>query len=1096
MQIRSFINSLNEKGNQHPCLTEILLHVTKVEADNYRDAFYEIALTLNRLIKASKETETFDKHFLQKVIGTISTAADKQQYQRKTLEAILRYAQNTFGLSTAKVPQITEIRRDPLSLTLNHQVNANKAIKLFEAIKKDTEYPVKLQSWQQEFGRLAVILYLYEGVSQLSNVADVMRNYKVFYVGNIIYLQAPITNNTNTGVKKASSNEQRYIIGQYTALLFQLFLQKLKNDLNVIKPLNLESTVKSLSSRILLSFIKKYLSALNENISDSVTITALKSYRLTYWLLHKGAFQTRLLLKMQGATSLSEAGFIRLITNKAVLQLDNDMQGEPANGLEKDSAFLNGLLINDGLKKEAYLDIKHSVKLIKELIALIQKPSNWTNKKIADVNKAYEAEQQKIPKKYVVADSVEIKLKTESFKNNFYVSLYGKWVLHLLKYGGVKKATLTFRTIKGYASTLLKPFFIIFNDVDFSRLDDETLLEKLNLVAEIIPDTKQRYVYYLANYIQNIEVIPGFYAGKLDVISTTSLVDANILSVSQMETLLTKLHSAGEAHYDAILLLCLGFYTGMRRGEVCYIRLSDFEITQTNNAYDISIKIVPTMNRSLKSRAGTRSLQLGAFWPKRWLALLKHKLELKMSGGFTKSTLLFDKNVNMELSLISTQLRDYLVDKSFRYHNLRHSFVCWQFYRIILQQQLQKHKPTLPPFLLDDYFSEHSCQDARVALGLQDNSRKSVYALCAIVGHSEPQITFSSYFHLNEFFSYLISSSQLILKQVALSRLVRRAKIDETLSDDSFVDAIKFNFSDEADFNWQLSDLVLNSELLNIQNVQLKNHLTIPCLTQMERGFSFIGKLDIAESGLAIDKGNKYTIEESWLRILEQASLETQREYPKHGKKRITKYPDLPHSKQQLRSDKKISYKRDIYEKLKNKAQFLLDNNEIDESEILSSLTGFKGLLVAQAWLIQFKEPEEYLKFLEITEMLFIKEVRVNSNLYLPKSSKYKVAAIKKIWGCEPTLWQPEPPKVKNKLIKQPKYWPKEAEKGLMWLWFETERENGKVQKQTVVMNFIHFLIIACKTRLMIKKLNAQADMPAEASEKLITFEDEMDIEF
>ncbi len=356
-------------------------------------------------------------------------------------------------------------------------------------------------------------------------------------------------------------------------------------------------------------------------------------------------------------------------------------------------------------------------------------------------------------------------LNSSEYEQIFYVYLFGSWLVDLLQRGGIKKKLLEYKTIRDYATAPLNAFMIVFADLHFLQLDEEELTEKLNEVAQLMTPTRRGSLYYLAVFIQNLDLVPDFLASSLDIRSESSAVNANIISVPQTERLLEQTR---ERVTIIILLFCFGFYTGTRRSEAKFIRVSDFDLLERDGQIHISIKNVPTRVRGLKSRAGTRTVQLNAFWPQRWLALLAQKNQRARINGFTLTSRLFDGNVDELFAFISKLVRGYLHDDTFRYHNLRHSFVCWQYYRLLLQPRLTSKQVALPRCLAHNYFADSTCQAARQYLGLPVITRKLVYALSAIVGHSDPQITFGSYHHLRDLYSYLLVANCLNFEQKAL----------------------------------------------------------------------------------------------------------------------------------------------------------------------------------------------------------------------------------------------------------------------------------------------------------------------------------------
>lgn len=1057
MEISTYITSLSST-NEHPLLLEVMQHISLEERESYRQVFLYVTRMLTVNIHEDAEKNSFELGYLKRVIKTFSDEVEEQTRQRQILEAILRYAVNNYGMSAAKIPQVIKLQRDAPSLAPVVLLQARHAIDLYQKVQADLEYPSKFDDRNLEAGRLAAVLFLFEAVPSLDEVLDVITHFNLFYVGKEIFL-------SSTDPERDSS---RFAIQLYTSLLFQLYQRSTEVLVTIGQGGKKQGSM--LNKKLLLKSIEQYFCFITNNSTYKLSKADLINYRNIFWTIRCSPVEAKFYLQRSKSTLLPSSVLVRLLTNKACPQ---KLSGSSESNNELDPTNVQLLLRKlTSRSEQSHLAVKQAQQLVKDLVTFIKKPqqrkrtdNETDNKSVAEVDTLNAKE---LKNHHLIATSlISSKLQEPDYSTNFYVYLLGCWILDLLKNGGLRKSTLRLSTIRNYVAETSNKFLMVFSDINFLETDAEILTEKLNKVASIMPAKACGSLYYLALFIQKLDLVQDFFASDLEIKLGAGQVNANVVSVPQFELLAEYLYSKGSQYSDAILLMCMGFYTSMRRQEAKQIRISDFELLNISGRTDITVKVVPTEERNLKSRSGTRRIHLNAFWPTKWLELLADKVKLALAYGVSKSDLLFGHDSNQLFSFVSKLLRDYLRDEGFRYQNLRHSFVCWQFYRLVLQPKIIKTQHPIPAFIDHDYFCDAACIELRKHLGLAHNTRKSIYALCSLVGHSDPQTTFGSYLHLRDLYLRMLIADTVKLDQKALSRLVSRAKLDEQFTRDFPPGAISYVslYGQETLGINPLPDLQEMS-LLNMRQIKLDLPFNLPALYQIERSLAYIQTLRADDIVAVGDDKERIIVEGAWLTQLDRSCQYVQRYYPRRGR-RLNLRPLMPKAKHQLRADKKISKSRVLFEDLRSFTQQALDSGKLDDASIIKGLEAFKGLLVAEELTIQFKNTIELISFLRVCKNILPPYIKAIATIYYPENNKGQTNTCEFLnsWSQALGEFNVEIRHSKFESISKTEYWSRHLEHGVVWLYFAyTDGESE--QRASVTMHFIHFLVVACQTRL------------------------------
>jgi len=199
-----------------------------------------------------------------------------------------------------------------------------------------------------------------------------------------------------------------------------------------------------------------------------------------------------------------------------------------------------------------------------------------------------------------------------------------------------------------------------------------------------------------------------------------------------------------------LVILILGFYTGMRRREVIASRICD--VTRTGKQ---EFLVRANMARKLKSINATRRLAIGVQIPEKHLKEINSLITFRLDHGATKGDYLFnlseieDIYINEKLIFEHIQfvLQSITGDPYTRFHHLRHSCGTWALWRwsSLHLKTTDDWEGVLPTFDRNQLEREY------VALfGKYDESypsEKLLYELARMLGHSSPGMSLEHYAH-------------------------------------------------------------------------------------------------------------------------------------------------------------------------------------------------------------------------------------------------------------------------------------------------------------------------------------------------------------
>jgi len=351
--------------------------------------------------------------------------------------------------------------------------------------------------------------------------------------------------------------------------------------------------------------------------------------------------------------------------------------------------------------------------------------------------------------------------------------LVPRWVHSMLTQGGKNKAKLALTTIKGYLSSTGKRLMASSGEADIAGLDVAGFEDLYWLVLDdaesgslkrAIAKGLSEFHYFLEN--EKFYSAPSLSESLVLGVGNAGIsVDANIISLDEYEQCLDALQkdlALNAYHKDlgliAALMFVIGFRCGTRRSEVLKLRLADYHPSSR-----AELLVRPWSNRRLKTKSSTRKLPIHALLTKTELKMLDdlYGKRCQQEGGGRRDSYLFalpedGKDSISEESVfqqIHRVMRSVIGDPQLRYHHLRHSFATWTTLRLFLSD-LEIIPELFPEQPKTGEWLDQSAQ-FRVELYLsRSTTRKHLYAVASLLGHSGPEMSLQHYIHCMDLIAY------------------------------------------------------------------------------------------------------------------------------------------------------------------------------------------------------------------------------------------------------------------------------------------------------------------------------------------------------
>lgn len=346
-------------------------------------------------------------------------------------------------------------------------------------------------------------------------------------------------------------------------------------------------------------------------------------------------------------------------------------------------------------------------------------------------------------------------------------ALIPRWGKMLLKSGGYSGQALEISSVYKYISSAGRRIAMFVGSDDLLELGPEGLARVYEEVLDDAVSLGNRK--YLAKALATFHrfLVAEYGVAELDtrevlgIGAMRSPVDANVITLDEFYAIRKKIETDPEllaygSDYVEIawLMFTLGFRCGFRRMEALCVRLSDVHWSERPE-----ILIRPWANRTLKSKSSTRKSPLAALLDEAELARLERWFRTRLERAESKQEMLFvvptsDKAAISQSFLmprIHAAMRAVTGDRTLRFHLLRHAFCSWTLLRMLMGTR---------PFEPERYFSKHpqTCEWLRQdspkikerVLGTGAATRKLVYAVMNMLGHSCVRITLEHYFHFSD----------------------------------------------------------------------------------------------------------------------------------------------------------------------------------------------------------------------------------------------------------------------------------------------------------------------------------------------------------
>ncbi len=720
------------------CITQIGQQESK---QHVRSEFEYVVKCMTNLANHNQDPDRFETAYLQRVISKFRSDVEVQTLELKLLEVILLHALNEHQIESVKVPAIIELNRDKPFIRPDAMVRINAAAKLLEILKREQFNPTKLEDHAAIVGRLVLHLYFIEHVETLQLALRLIYSAKPLqYIDGVVCLELD-----------EPDAQCRYVLSEPGAIWWLHWLS-IKDE----HALNHRKTASY--------YISAYLQKIDDWRYPSVSLPTLKLLRKTDLSLRISPIHFSYVTKFIKSTSLNRTAFLRILTDKKV----------PQDGLRPDVNQEMTVREKRSWEQQAFMSRYATVASqeaeLKRMLDLLKPKGDKHVSGRLDVSRN---------------ELIHIFTTWLSDNQNAYspyLWLLMAWTKALLTDGGRIKKILKPATIIDYVQSIGPTFLAIFCEYKIGELEPDDWVDLLNeLGLSIHSPQRKGLIIYLASYLRNSGLVPDLAVNQLEVAVNNISVDANMVSPQHVDMIIQYLMKQDGIFYrETILLLCLCYFSGLRRNEAAYIQLADFTFAEDKSGpVDMYVRL--NVKRGLKSKAARRVLPLDALWPAEYLELLRNKVMYRRQQTLSPTSSIFEDRRQCEKAyfLITDLLHQITGDQRLRIHHLRHSFANWQWFRLnpsILvraRQQLTLFKHPI--------FAPEQVDKLHARLGLQISSRKGMYVLCHLLGHADPAMTIGSYLRLRDLAGYLLLNAGTTIKDKQLTQTLGRTKVQNRL---------------------------------------------------------------------------------------------------------------------------------------------------------------------------------------------------------------------------------------------------------------------------------------------------------------------------
>jgi integrase len=378
-------------------------------------------------------------------------------------------------------------------------------------------------------------------------------------------------------------------------------------------------------------------------------------------------------------------------------------------------------------------------------------------------------------------------------------ALFGGFALRLFKTSNDNNVKMAVSTTKAYVfSVSIRLGGLIGHSIsEFGSAQWTTLYEEALADSET-PGVRRKLVRVLREFHRYLELEhlaePINSAEIFGIGSGLVPVDANIVTDQEFESIrdrfaqgsVTALPSLTSAQDDdrlaelAWLILTLAYRCGLRRMEVLKIELMDV----LHHMFP-ELLVRPNEYRTLKTKSSTRKLPLYALLTAEESERLKQwcQKRLEEEKNTPYSDFLFSlpkrghKFVPQEglFKLLHLVMREVTGDESLRFHHLRHSFASRMFVLFAVNSTKCKARviATLPGYATA---FDNADQLRRALFGESGTTRRLVWAICCLLGHSGPDVSLEHYIHhLDILLSEALAKEEIAPSTAAVIQAARKS---------------------------------------------------------------------------------------------------------------------------------------------------------------------------------------------------------------------------------------------------------------------------------------------------------------------------------
>ncbi len=332
-------------------------------------------------------------------------------------------------------------------------------------------------------------------------------------------------------------------------------------------------------------------------------------------------------------------------------------------------------------------------------------------------------------------------------------------------------------TVRQYINTIGNRLYEQLGDIRYIDLDSNFIEDVYIQVLEDIYSRGlrrkvSRLLYDFHCYIvKQYDVVVIDYGAVLGDMYALSPVDANLIFIDEFKLLLNVLDESDLIlnHQKLVtatkIISILGYKCGLRRSEVLKLRIIDIY-----GSYTPMLLVRPHFDRRLKTFSSNRLLPLKVFLEKDELELLQSWLEARKAEELkrTFSYYLFsipEKNYyciseDLVFPALHAAMSACTGDETIRYHKFSHSFASLTLLRLMvadygLPEGIFINQPETLKWL-------NKSETFKVALyRCNDPTRKHLFYVSFLLGHSLPDVSLEHYVHTLD-----IISSSMISKSI------------------------------------------------------------------------------------------------------------------------------------------------------------------------------------------------------------------------------------------------------------------------------------------------------------------------------------------